>query len=664
VRAYVEANAPDLTSVDAFGWRNIVQEAPPVIAGALSNSIVAVGSRFASLPGALRHTVTIRLFASQLDQSLDAPQLSAKVSLPRIGLKRLGVTYRGASSADEQLLQSYRDSGATSLPAYLIRVVPQLTLDGEPLAEGVATTMGSGQYWDASLSAPGAASTPASFPGGVAGDELVFSVNGGGFEGQAVLIRMFSAPTQSAAENLHLVGLNYWAAHDRSDQAIASALDVRTIRLPSVALVRASLTPRYFLGIARQASYTGRQLDARRVSLAAVGPDATTVSGFLVQAGLTGSQWEASVFNMTFGGTQGANVSTTEYLTYAALRGIPIHTVNRQNVDKVLGSLQVSSSVREDVSNAARAGFTVIVPQREVQVLGRSGTGYAIIDPQTGVGAYLVDGGLNGGVQPACGASAKPPFETVNPSLAFMGPLAVGTEKAVEAQVAKEIEKRAAVSVARALLPRLLTAITARIVGSSITIAVAPLILNPVAAVAISLAIIMLMHMVQMALLEEEVEVGDLTRVDTEAQADRQCQVKTEDPPPKCGEAQGPEKGGDPIHINCQRAHTSIPGFEWVLTHPDPAFPPPNPKSYDTVQGRTVCDVKTDACRPGSPNGFCGSEFLQMLMRNDLKQQQALATECGYSFCAIVGDPQVAEIVQSWGIAVELDETPGLCRQP
>lgn len=662
LRTHLEATQPEFTSINMLGWRSIVQQEPQVLAASLANRVLTVGARFAVIPANLRHRVNLSLYASSLDQTLESPQATAQVSLPRLGLSRLSVHYRPASAADQQVIQSAIDGGATSLPAYLIRVVPEIKLDDESLAEGPVTTMGAAQFWTAELRGPGAAAGPVNFPDGIAGDELVFAINGGGVDSHGIIARMLTAPAQSAAEDLHLAGLTYWAAHDRFDYLAASATGVRSLRLPSAAIVKAGLVPRYFLGIARQASYSGRQLDARRVSVAAVGPSADAVRAFLILSGTQGSQWEASSFNVLFDRSQGVSLSATEYLTYAALRGVPIHTVTAQNLNAVLPLLQVSEQVRTDIVNAAQAGYTAIVPQRDLNVLGQSGIGYIILDPQTGAGAYLVEGGLNGGKEPGCGEQVTPPSSGPGPGslLAFTGLIPV-SERAASAALASELEKFGARAAGQAALQRLLPAITARIIGSAITIQIAPLLLNPAAAVAISLAIIMLMHLVQYALIEEGYEVGDLTREATDEQAAEQCTEEEE--PQQCSERIGPLTGGDPVHQACQSqpSHTSIPGNEWVVTHPNPSFIPPQ-KSFDTIQGRTVCEVKTDNCRGGT-KGTCGAPFLQDIMLADLSSQRKLAYACGLSFCAIVGDPDLARIIESWGFATVLD-TSGQCLQP
>jgi PKD repeat protein len=58
--------------------------------------------------------------------------------------------------------------------------------------------------------------------------------------------------------------------------------------------------------------------------------------------------------------------------------------------------------VREEIINAVSTGKTVVIPQRDVTQGRWVGTGYIIQDPVTGAGAYLIEGGYNGGTWEGC----------------------------------------------------------------------------------------------------------------------------------------------------------------------------------------------------------------------------------------------------------------------
>ena len=50
-----------------------------------------------------------------------------------------------------------------------------------------------------------------------------------------------------------------------------------------------------------------------------------------------------------------------------------------------------------DIRNGVNAGKTVTVHDTQITLNGWSGTGYIILDPNTGAGAYMIGGGLDGG---------------------------------------------------------------------------------------------------------------------------------------------------------------------------------------------------------------------------------------------------------------------------
>lgn len=145
--------------------------------------------------------------------------MTRTISLPALGLKRLSVSYKPASAADAELIDAAITNGSTSLPAYLIRVVPQMKVDDSVLAEGPAVTMGDQQYWTARLAGPISASNgDVPFEHTVAGDLLVFSIDGGGIGGSAAVIRRGASLEPNAAEDLHFAGLSFWTAHNLTDR--------------------------------------------------------------------------------------------------------------------------------------------------------------------------------------------------------------------------------------------------------------------------------------------------------------------------------------------------------------------------------------------------------------------------------------------------------------
>ncbi len=410
VQNYVNAQNATATVGDVLGTKTIVQSNPALLAGVLPYKTVATGSRFATLPDNLRHNVKLDLYASTRDRGLGSSMLSWSISLPSLNSRRLGVTYEPASAADAQLIQSYKDQGATSLPAYLIQVRPLIQLDGVTVATGSSVGMGQEQLWDATLSDPLNLYTSSESFNAKAGDEMVFGVNGNGLNPTIIQARTNQTQfSNSVAEALHLVSLVFWTEHDLFDYFAAKQHGVHNQRLPSVGLFASPLTVSYFFGIPNAANYRGWVMDVKRNLQVAVANKPEDSLNYLMQSGVQGSYLENSAYEQVLSMKKGKGASATQLLLEASRQGIPIYKITQENIGTALLALQVDDSIKQDIQNAIAAGKTVTISQRAVNFNGVNGaTGYIIQDPVTGAGAYLIDGGLNGVIIAKCTPTLAP----------------------------------------------------------------------------------------------------------------------------------------------------------------------------------------------------------------------------------------------------------------
>lgn len=90
-------------------------------------------------------------------------------------------------------------------------------------------------------------------------------------------------------------------------------------------------------------------------------------------------------------------VSATKALSLAAQQGQTIYTITKANYAEILPKLNHSNVVMTDIRNGVNTGKTVTVHDTQITLNGWSGTGYTILDPESGAGAYMIGGGLDGG---------------------------------------------------------------------------------------------------------------------------------------------------------------------------------------------------------------------------------------------------------------------------
>jgi len=394
----LEAKFPNLTNEQLAGTLRIAPRMSSVLDANLPYDLISRGASVSALSAGLRHAVTLRLYATPLDRALDYPDLEARVSLPVLNSRRLSFKYAPASAADAQLIQSYVTAGASSVPVYLVRMIPQVQLDGVTLAQGSVVTMGTKQSWELVLSGP---NDPGGYPDVydiTVGSEGVFGIDGNGLTREVVQARYDAVQEVTVAENMHQVALRFFWQHDYFDEFAANMRNVFKQRLPSAGLFSYPLEVRYLFGLPRWGSYNGRTMDVKRVMLAVSAESNQARFDYMSQAGMQGSYLEGAVLDQVFGRMQGTSSSSAQVLIDAAEAEIPIYSINQTNVATVLPMVSVSEDVRQEITAAIAAGKTVLVPRSDP----RGVTGYVIQDPETGAAAYLIEGGLSGGVGEAC----------------------------------------------------------------------------------------------------------------------------------------------------------------------------------------------------------------------------------------------------------------------
>ena len=99
-------------------------------------------------------------------------------------------------------------------------------------------------------------------------------------------------------------------------------------------------------------------------------------------------------------------ISAVKAIAIAQSQGQKIYTINKDNAATALPKLQLSSTVGQEIRNAIEAGKEVTFHEKAISAHGWSGQGYIIVDPETGAGAYLIEGRGSGGFIAALAAMA------------------------------------------------------------------------------------------------------------------------------------------------------------------------------------------------------------------------------------------------------------------
>ncbi len=394
------------------GSRVIAVRSPRLLFGHLPYRVAVRASPIAALPDSIRHQVTVELF----DQ-VQTPTLSYSTSLPELASKRVTLSYSGATSADQTLLDNAAQSGATSLAVYLIKVVPQLRIEGQIVARGVAEGMGTPQTVAIRLTGPWE------------GDRIPFPIRAGDYDAfvfnlaRASLDHLnvraarladnyFTAVEQglgiqtgSQIPTDDLVGeglsqnlLAWWAERDFYAQAMARQQRVNEAYAPSLGLSGSPLSTSMLFGVPHQGTYRGFLLDIKRVVTLTEhsAGDQSAMIAYNLATGMMGSALEGEVLAQVHT-LKAPPVSAAALLAESNRIGIPIYKLTSSNAMQILPLLNLPGALLTDISNAVAAGKTIITPGRPTTVGAFTGTGYLVLDPDAGTGGYLISGGFAGG---------------------------------------------------------------------------------------------------------------------------------------------------------------------------------------------------------------------------------------------------------------------------
>ena len=413
--AWLDINTPDATIEDILGDQDIrstkviVPQTFPFLLGTLAYNLIAKGGCYSQLPDNIRQKITLDISADTFGD--DGVTLTK--SLPELSGKRITISYIPATDSDDTLVAQY-GGDMLNVPPYLLNLKPILKIEGVDVAIGSAIGMASTQTLTMTFSIPGYGT-----------DVVRNTITAGTYS--AITLRSQKTPVDVVStrmeiltnnskntqmvtlddllgEFLYNVGLSYFGRLTFEEDFFAKTFQMVYIKQNSEAFTTLDLSISYLFGVPISASQGGLNIDVDRdvYTPASLTGDTERVQQFGILSGMASSACEHMVFDKFLGIP---SVSAVRLLKYASELEVPIYTIDGSNIDSLLQSLQVSMDVKAEIQNAVNSGKTVVIPQKELQYNDWHGVGYIILDPQTGSGAYMIDGGLAGG-----GTSIKSPL--------------------------------------------------------------------------------------------------------------------------------------------------------------------------------------------------------------------------------------------------------------
>jgi RHS repeat-associated protein len=314
--------------------------------------------------------------------------------------KKVTLTFPPASADDAAIINSY--GGIYNTPAYLVRLMPVVSVDDVAVAQGAPLAAGAALDLNITFHQPNVADDFAHHDV-VAGETHALVLDPGALPDSLLASRIdrFRAlapgSDASASERLFLVGLRYM---QHADEGLAFAAGVRwqrSVKRVFEADVRQQIHVAYNVsGSPLRLSPAEENIDVSRlaVGIVPINNDLSNRAETLALAGLQSSYLEGAIWE-EMQSQQG--ISAAKALLLARRAGQTIYTVDAGNLDSVLASVSLASDVEDEIRASVAQGRIAKIAASNISVNRWSGTGYILRDPSTGAATYPISGNLAGG---------------------------------------------------------------------------------------------------------------------------------------------------------------------------------------------------------------------------------------------------------------------------
>ena len=319
--------------------------------------------------------------------------------------KRITIDYEAETEDDKKALETY--GSVFDTPAYLVSMKPVLKFDGEIVAAGNAVILGTTQTLSMKITSCGMENAVNNSV--TAGSLYQVTLDGQAITGNDLLSSYEeavalaeSATVESVYSDdylgkvLDVAGKLYFAQLDAANTIASEMCGVKATRSLSEGMTGYQVRTSSLYGSPVAVSEGSLFIDIDHDSHGVVslsGSKADEVK-FMKVSGMLSSLCENLIWEELTGAE---SVSTMTVLQTATEQDMELLVINESNYEEMSEKLEADNAVLTDIKKAVKSGKEVTVPTREVTMGDWTGTGYIIMDSETGAGAYRISGGLSNG---------------------------------------------------------------------------------------------------------------------------------------------------------------------------------------------------------------------------------------------------------------------------
>ena len=428
---YFSNQQPNATLGDVLGQQTIIaSEAVTTDDISLPYSRVVASAVVPNLPETLYHQFTLQIgntiggtFGLPIEWYKTVAELSDLT--PNLVGHDLAISFKPATDADEQTLLSYLpdtietvDDLPTSIPANTVHMVGEITKDGETIAQTGEVTLGQSLMTRLGYTKPQGSWNYSENNLDVGVYQAVGLDMQGISPAQLEALQTKLEQTETIFKNADEAGFNTLTNHDligntlqigiqgylaetyTKDKLAARSSKIVTYRSPSYGTFSTALEVAYYFGTPRKVNFTGVLMDVDRLQTNSESKNNCYDDWlkFNKTSGMRSSAYEHLIPERLFTAQNNPveGISTAKAFTLAMMQGQKIYALNAANADQ-LANIVIDDAARSEISQALSLGLEVTVHEKPITINGWKGSGYSIINPDYGIGAYKISGAASGG---------------------------------------------------------------------------------------------------------------------------------------------------------------------------------------------------------------------------------------------------------------------------
>lgn len=195
---------------------------------------------------------------------------------------------------------------------------------------------------------------------------------------------------------LHSISNLYFGQLDIYNKILAGQKNITNTRALSIGIVGFKINVTYSFNRPTELNEGGFFLDIGHDVHSVISNTNNTADEktYMLQTGIYASGMEHGVLEQVTGIE---SISTIKTFQYAQENNIPIHFINKDNINEELDKITVDSQVKQEIRISVNSGKIVIIPENTITINQWSGVGYMVLDPDTFACGYMISGGLAGG---------------------------------------------------------------------------------------------------------------------------------------------------------------------------------------------------------------------------------------------------------------------------